>query len=101
MESFLLLWLTILHTLVLPANAAVVVERNAVTLELARLVNATGMRHLVAHERARARAMRRQGRWGFEETTTLNEPITNEAFGYVAMVGVGSLPTSCMLISTL
>jgi len=94
-----ILWLLLLTVLIPASNAAVVADRNPITLQLSRVVNATGMRNLVAHDRARAKALREIAAWqGFKDTATLthdSEPILNEAFCYTAMVGVGNPPSSC------
>ena len=88
--------LAILPTLIL-ANVVVVDRIEAETLQLSRYVNETGMRHLVAHDRARVKAMRDRA-FGSEGAAS-NEPIINDAFSYIATVGVGSPPTTCMFTS--
>ena len=92
--SFVLL--AILHTLIL-ANVVVVERNEAATLQLSRYVSTTGMRNLVAHDRARVKAMRDRA-FGSEGAAS-NEPIVNAAFSYLAAVGVGSPPTTCMFTS--
>jgi cathepsin E len=101
--AFLWLLLTLLHTFISASAAAttvVQVNRNPITLELSRYVNATGMRNLVAHDRARAKALRQRAAWqGFKETQGLtHEPIVDVAVAYVALVGVGNPSTTCMFI---
>jgi hypothetical protein len=92
--SFLFLLLSLFPTFI--SSNALVAQQNPVTLELLRFVNETGMRNLVAHDQARAKALRnRQG------TASNVEPIINQVVCYTASVGVGSPPTFCMLISIL
>jgi hypothetical protein len=96
-----ILWLLLLTILIPTSNSAVVVD-NPIILQLSRAVNATGMRNLVAHDRARAKVLREKATWqGFKDTMALthdSEPIFNEAFCYIAMIGVGNPPTSCKFV---
>lgn len=100
--SFLWLLLPILHAFICAnaASAIVRVDRNPITIELSRYVNATGMRNLIMHDRARAKALREKAAWrNFKDTQALtHEPIIDIAVAYVATVGVGNPPTTCMFV---
>jgi len=96
--SLLCLLLTLLHAFITTSNAAAVPVHNPVTLQLSRLVNERGIHNLVAHDQARAKAMREKA---LGPQGTDSSPLIPEAVAYVAMVGVGSPSTPCMCTSLL
>ncbi|KAF8999440.1 aspartic peptidase A1 [Cyathus striatus] len=90
-----------------PANPARAVSPGGITLSLSRQINATSMRRLVEHDRARAKALRDRGNL-LEQVAIfpsqnlkqaqapISEEIFNSGISYVATVGVGNPPTECM-----
>ena len=100
--AFFYLLLTVLHA-VISANAAAVDATSPGIVQLTRQINAVGLRNLVAHDQARARALK--ARVFLNDTIATrgsNEPVTNSGgVTYLAALGVGNPPTTCMFILNL
>jgi len=78
----------------------VVVDQGGITLELSRRVNATSVRHLLEHDQERAKALWSNGARdgsGLHNAAVVNQPVINQAFAYIANVGIGSPATNCVL----
>jgi len=78
------------------AAKPVVVDQGGVTLELSRRVNATSMRRLLEHDQRRAKVLRSSGVSSMVNAAVVNQPVISQAVTYVANVGIGSPPTTCM-----
>jgi cathepsin E len=82
------------------ATPLVRVRDSLITLAISRRVNATSARNLLQYDRARAntlkaRAQAAHGGASFEEAAIVNQPLDNQANGYIAFVGVGVPPKFC------
>jgi len=78
----------------------VVVDQGGITLELSRRVNATSVRYLLEHDQERAKALWSNGARdgsGLHNAAVVNQPVINQAFAYIANVGIGSPATNCVL----
>jgi cathepsin E len=94
--AFFYLLLTVLHAAI-SANAAAVDITSPGIVQLTRQINAVGLRNLVAHDQARARALK--ARVFLNDTLATrgsDEPVTNNGVTYLAAIGVGNPPTTCM-----
>ncbi|KAG6804838.1 hypothetical protein H0H92_002070, partial [Tricholoma furcatifolium] len=67
-------------------------------------LNSTRLVNLVEHDLARVKALRTGAQAkasAFQEDATapsvINEPLSNQAFAYIATIGVGSPATNCKL----
>ncbi len=77
----------------------VVFDKAPVSLALSRRVNATGVHKVLARDQARARLFKSGGPSTSVDRVAvdavINEPVDNQAFSYIASVGVGNPPTNC------
>ncbi|KDR71424.1 hypothetical protein GALMADRAFT_143704 [Galerina marginata CBS 339.88] len=97
---------TFIATLLLAFSVAanpVVVKRSPVSLPISRRLNLTGVHNLVLHDQVRAKTLKARGTAKaagipFENAPVVSSSVTNQAVTYIAVVGVGSPPTSFDLL---
>lgn len=93
----------LLLALTVAASPVVQVRNSPITLPCLRRVNTTSARNLLHNDRQRAIALKAHpkaidgGELTAEEAAIVNQPVDNQAVDYIASVGVGSPPTTCML----
>lgn len=81
----------------------VVVRDSLVTLPLARRLNATGVRNVVARDQARAKVLKARSQTGTGDVNDLGKgsvgvPLTDAIVSYTVNVSVGTPPTTYTLI---
>lgn len=90
----------LLLALAVTANP-IVVRDNLVRVPFAKRVNATNISNLLAHDQARAAALKAHGAakasGQLSKDAVISIGVQNQAVTYVASVGVGSPATTCML----
>ena len=80
-----------------------IMDRFPITLPITRHLNLTNAHNLLRHDQARARALRAKGTAKapgvfLEKDDVFNQVINNRVTTYLASVGVGSPPTTCVFI---
>jgi len=100
--SLLTVTLLILNTFDVSGNP-LIMDRSPITLPITRRLNLTSPHNLLRHDQARARALRARGTtkslgMSLENDDVFNQAINNQVTTYLASVGVGDPPTTCMFI---
>ncbi|EJF65511.1 family A1 protease [Dichomitus squalens] len=75
-----------------------VIRESLVTLPLARRLNATGVRNIVARDQARAKVLKTRGNVGNSKTGPIDDPLDDVVVSYTVDVKVGTPPITYTLI---
>ncbi|KAJ3555659.1 hypothetical protein NM688_g2453 [Phlebia brevispora] len=82
-------------TTVVMASPTTVHKRSPISLPFAKVINATGVLNIVAHDLARYKALRSPAKSATSQDSVISAPADDIGMSYIASVGVGTPPTFC------